>query len=360
MTCAVRGLSANAWCKLVSHRRRELAGPMNLFICLADHFEPERGQAPLEVQRQRVARWVRDYPRSVEGLHDSAGRAPRHTFFYPAEAYEAEHLDALSGLCRRGFGEVEVHLHHDNDTSENLRETLELFCERLYYRHGLLHKDAQGRIRYGFIHGNWALDNCRPDGRWCGVNDELTILRETGCYADFTLPSAPAPGQTSTVNSIYYAIDDPHRPNSHDRGIVSACHRSPPGEGLLMIQGPLTLDWGKRKLGFLPGIENGNLDAHRPPTAERLDLWLDAAPTVHGCPNWRFIKLHTHGAHEPNAEMLLGPAMRRFHEQLADYCRRRDGVQYYYVTAREMADLVHRAEAGAEVPDFEPLGIVAD
>src|SRR5258707_498316 len=80
---------------------------------------------------------------------------------------------------------------------------------------------------YAFIHGNWALDNSRPDGRWCGINNELDVLRETGCFADFTLPSAPSPCQTSTINRIYYAVDDPKRPKSHDTGFPIAEHRTP-------------------------------------------------------------------------------------------------------------------------------------
>ena len=80
------------------------------------------------------------------------------------------------------------------------------FKELLADRHGLLARRRDtGELPYGFIHGNWALDNSRPDGRCCGVNNELAILRETGCYADFTLPSAPSPAQTAKINSIYYA-----------------------------------------------------------------------------------------------------------------------------------------------------------
>ena len=82
--------------------------------------------------------------------------------------------------------------------------------ELFAHRHGLLACDRRtGRPAYGFIHGNWALDNSRPDGRWCGVNNELDVLRETGCYADFTFPSAPSPTQPRKINSIYYAVDDP-------------------------------------------------------------------------------------------------------------------------------------------------------
>ena len=60
----------------------------------------------------------------------------------------------------------------DNDTEDNLRQTLEEFKENLDVRHGLLRCNDAGEIIYGFIHGNWALNNSRHDGRWCGVNDE--------------------------------------------------------------------------------------------------------------------------------------------------------------------------------------------
>ncbi len=94
------------------------------------------------------------------------------------------------------------------------------FKDLLAQRPGLLsrYRDT-GELAYGFVHGNWALDNSHPEGRACGVNDELTILRETGCFADFTMPSAPSPTQTRKINSIYYAVDDPGKPKSHDWGM---------------------------------------------------------------------------------------------------------------------------------------------
>src|SRR5262249_49790535 len=191
----------------------------HLLLCIADHYEPKLGQPSRAVADGRVERWVADYPRLFGDFRDSDGRPPRHSFFFPQEEYEPHHLDALAGLCRAGFGEVEVHLHHDHDTAEGLREKLLSFKQILAERHGLLAQDRQtGALAYGFIHGNWALGNSRPDGRWCGVNNELDVLRETGCYADFTLPSAPSPTQTRKSNSIYYAQSDPHRPKSHDTG----------------------------------------------------------------------------------------------------------------------------------------------
>jgi hypothetical protein len=319
-------------------------------LCLADHYEPMVGGAAAHVQRERVDRWVRGYPAAVGGLADSRGRPPQHTFFYPAEEYNPEHVEKLAGLCRQGYGEVEVHLHHDNDTPENLRETLERYKERLFHGHGLLRTNGEGRIVYGFVHGNWALCNSRPDGRWCGVNGELGVLRETGCYADFTMPSAPSPTQTDTINSIYYAADRPARPKSHNHGVAARVGAAPPGESLLLVQGPLMLDWGRRKLGLLPRLENAALHGGFPPTLARWKLWLRAGVGVAGRPDWIFVKLHTHGAPERNAAMLLGEPMRRFHQDLAELARKKPWLRYYYVTAREMADLAHQAERGAESP----------
>ena len=341
----IRGLSPLSIAKLAAPRRRELPRPLNVLICVADHFEPSRETASYTVAAQRVSRWVHEYPKLALALEDSRGRPAQHTFFYPAEEYEPRLLDELAGLCGQGLGEVEVHLHHDNDTSDRLRETLLTFTTALHEKHGLLERDAAGRISYGFIHGNWALDNSRADGRWCGVNDELTVLMETGCYADFTMPSAPAACQTRTINSIYYAQDDPLRPKSHDRGTLARAGATPPKNSLLMVQGPLALDWSRRKRGIFPTIENGELTGRNPPTIARLWSWVGASVCVTGRPEWRFVKLHTHGAWEPNTPMLLGEPMRLFHQSLRDFARDHDWFRYYYVTAREMAAAARALEA---------------
>ncbi len=324
--------------------------PVHLLLCIADHFEPGNGGVSASQARERVERWVEDYPCLFGQFRDEDGRPPRHTFFYPLEQYNPEHISALAELCCQGFGEVEVHLHHEGDSSENLRARLIAYKELLAYRHGLLPRDKQtGEIVYAFIHGNWALDNSRPDGRWCGVNNELDILRETGCYADFTLPSAPDQTQTRTINSIYYAIDDPQRPRSHDRGI-------PVGQGpaladaLLLIQGPLLLDWRRRKKGIFPSIENGCIQSNQPATIDRLPAWLMARVQVPTRPDWYFVKLHTHGAPERNQKVLLSEVMVRFHQDLAKRSRDEPNFHFHYVTAREMCNLVRAAEAGWKGP----------
>jgi hypothetical protein len=320
--------------------------PVHLLLCVADHYEPLRGGADRRTAQGRVDAWVRNYPALFGGLRDSDGRPPRHTFFSPIDEYVPEHVEGVATLCRAGYGEVEVHLHHDHDTPGALRERLERFKEIFSRRHGLLARDRRtGRLAYGFVHGNWALDNSRPDGRWCGVNNELDVLRETGCYADFTLPSFPSPAQTRKINSIYYATDDPARPRSQDTGIDVGAG-PPPENALMLIQGPLLLDWGRRKWGVVPRVENGCLQATQPPSPARLDLWLRARVQVPSRPDWLFVKLYAHGAPEAGQSVVLGEPAVAFHRALARRAAEDPAFHYHYVTAREMYNLARAAEAG--------------
>ncbi len=324
------------------------SGPGPLTICLAvtDHFEPYWGGADEATASRRMAAWEEGLPALTRGLADCRGRGPQHDFFYPLEDYRPHMLESLAGLCRKGLGSVEVHLHHHGESSQELEEMLRGHAQRLHQEHGLLARDpASGSITYGFIHGNWSLDNSRPDGQWCGRNDEIGILARTGCYADFTLPSAPSPTQTRIINSIYYAQDDPARPKSHDTGSPAAVGRPPRGD-LLLVQGVLALDWGRRKFGLLPHLETSELSWHNPPALRRMPLWLRFAPVVRGAEHVRFIKLSCHGAPEDNHQALLGPAMRAFLEGLCSVYN--DGQRYrlMFMTSREMVEAIHALERG--------------
>ena len=317
--------------------------PKYVFFCICDHFEPYWNRADAATARKRINRWLDEYPKIAEKYRDSDGQPLKYSFFYPEEEYRFDDVEALAGLCRAGFGEVEIHLHHENDTSENLRKTLLEYKKRLYGEHGLLSvRRDSGEISYGFIHGNWALDNSRPDRRWCGVNDEITVLQETGCYADFTMPSAPSDTQTRKVNSIYYAVDDPGEPKSHDRGIDAETGKS--GEGLLMVQGPLGLTWHQRKFGLLPRIENGGLYANSPPTAQRVKFWIQTGICVQKAEEYVFIKIYTHGAQEGISDMLFGGGFDIIFSELTKETKQLGG-NLRYVSAREMINIIKAIEA---------------
>jgi hypothetical protein len=326
--------------------RPAVAGPTHVLFCFVDHYEPMWGNADLATQRARVDRWCRDYRALADRHRDADGRPPQHVFFYPEEEYAEEHLAKLATLCSEGYGEIEIHLHHDNDTEANFRASIARFCKVLHERHGALPRDpVTGALRFAFIHGNWCLDNSRADGRWCGLNNELILLRELGCYADFTLPSAPSDTQTRTINSIYYATDDPTRPKSHDRGEPVRVGGAPSGD-LMIVQGPLALDWKRRRMGLMPRIENADVRRAFPPTPARVDAWVRAGIHVEGRPEWVFVKVHTHGTQDRDMDTLLGTEADAMHSYLETaYNNGRDYV-LHYVTAREMYNIVKAAEAG--------------
>lgn len=323
-------------------------GLKHLMFCFVDHYEPQWQKPSYEVECQRVARWRQEYPEICAGHKDADGRPPVHSFFYPEEEYRPEHLRALTELCQMGLGEIEIHLHHDNDTEAGLREKLRRFTNLLAREHGALPRHAgTGQPMWSFIHGNWALDNCHPGGWGCGVNNELIVLREEGCYADFTLPAAPDPCQTKTINQIYYATDDPCKPKSHDAGQRVEVGVSPVGD-LMIIQGPLGLMSRSRKFGVFPRIENGDVRTSSPPRPDRIDDWVNTGIHVAGRPEWVFVKVHTHGTQERDMPTLLGKPMSEAFSYLES--RYNDGADWklHYVSAREMYNIVKAAEQGLQ------------
>jgi hypothetical protein len=170
----------------------------------------------------------------------------------------------------------------------------------------------------------------------------MALLYELGCYADFTFPAAPDESQPRIVNAIYYPRGDVARRRAYDDGEAVRVG-TPKRDRLLLVEGPLAL-------ALRPGsvrlrVENSNLDWADPPTAARLHTWVHQRVVVGGRPEWVFVKVHTHGAPERNAAVLLGEPMERFHEALRRYD---DGARWklHYVTAREMYNVARAAMDG--------------
>jgi hypothetical protein len=322
-------------------RPRHSTGPRHLLFALCDHYEPLWHDATLEVGEARVRFWVENYPRLAESYRDADGLSPRHSFFFPADQYNPRLLDRLSSLTKAGHGEVELHLHHDGDSRASLREKLLEGLEKIG-NHGHFSRDADGRIRYAFIHGNWALANGRF-GRHCGVDDELPVLFETGCYADLTFPSAPDESQPKIINQIYWPSGDLTRARSYEEGKPARVGEEF-DDRILIIEGPLAL---VPRLSRRPlRIENGAVMAHDPGTPSRISSWVAQNIHVQGRPDWVFVKVYTHGAPEAQAASLLGEGGHVLHRELAT--RYNDGIHWklHYVTAREMYNVILAAISG--------------
>jgi hypothetical protein len=318
-----------------------VSGPRHLLFAFCDHYEPLWKTADQARGEERVRVWQEAYPRLAERFRDADGRPPRHTFFFPGEEYRPAFLERLTDLVELGLGEVELHLHHDGDTADNLRRTIGEALGRLG-GHGHFSRAADGSPRYAFIHGNWCLANARRDGRWCGVDEELPLLHQTGCYADFTFPSAPDESQPRIVNQIYWPTGDLAGRRANDGG-----ERARTGElrrdRLLMVQGPLAP--ALRRGGRLrPRLDAAAVTAADPGTMDRVKTWTAQNIHVSGRPEWVFVKVHTHGAPEKQAASLLGEGGDSLHRALADFCER--GWRLHYVTAREMFNIAAAAMEG--------------
>lgn len=209
--------------------------------------------------------------------------------------------------------------------------------------------NVSGSKRYGFIHGDWALDNSRRN-RYCGANNEIEILMRTGCYADFTYPSANE-ANPSQINSIHYAIDDPFRPKSFDRGDRVRRFGKNPG-GLMIVQGPLHPFFVSRSPTSLRMLGDA-IDGSTRADARRVRSWVRTAVHVEGCPDVVFVKTHTHGA--TDAEAVLGAEM----DGVFGLLEREfgDGRRFvlHYVTAREMYNFVKALEAGHAAEELAGL-----
>ena len=323
---------------------------------MTDHYEPMGGNPTVALALERVAHWQRRWPEIADAApRDADGQPPRYTFFYPQEEYQREVVAALEPMHRAGIADVDVHIHHDHETNAGFRGKIADFCRRLHGDHGFL-RHHSGQLVFGFIHGNWALDNSRPDGRWCGVTGELQALRDLGCFADFTMPSLPSPTQSRVVNRIYWTAGNPDLPRGFDIG-----HDATPGGGrrgdLLMVTGPLGVRFRGR---LMPRLETGELAVYDPPTPYRVRRWIDLAPRIG---QDIFVKLYGHTAREDNAEALLGselgtgtlePMFRAIQEAATER-----GLELHWATAYEMFCAIERltaASGSSLVPHVEAVG----
>lgn len=320
-------------------RASQADGPVHVLVVVCDHYEPRHGITRPEQADERVRAWREGYPALQRRCEAAFGTRPVHTFFYPPH-HGDEFLQPLSEMVFDGLGEVELHYHHDGDTADTLRRDLRATLAR-YRRHGLLLQagDPPGE-GFAFIHGDWALDNSRG-GTLCGVNGELGLLAELGCWGDFTMPSAER-CQTRKINSIYYAVDDPARAKSHDRGQDATVGRVDP-PGFFLMQGPLAMNW---RAPDHPRVESASLTSENWGRADRIETWLDCNVHVKGRPEWLFVKLHTHGAIERDHDALFGDKAFEMHRLLHERCNDGRAMRLHYVTARQAYNIAKAAEAG--------------
>jgi hypothetical protein len=353
LSYASKVLPSYAWQRLTRGTSR---GRVHLIIALADHFEPSSmpgnnaGYAPRDTQQKRLENWCAEYPRNFGPFRDNDGHLFTHTYFYPAEQYERAMVQQLAALCQDGWGEIEIHLHHgmtQADTAENTRAQLVGFRDALAREHGCLSYENGDTIpKYVFVHGNFALANC-ANGYACGVDNEIQILSETGCYSDMTYPTAAFHrAQIAKINSLY-ECKLPFDRTAPQRGGHDLAAGKPVSKFPFIVQGPWMIDFDSSSRNGLARIENGALTHVNPPSLRRLRLWKGAGITVQGRPDWIFIKLHTHGMDPLQTDTVLGAPMQHFLAELISGAGDREEI-LHFVSAREMANIIVAACDGRE------------
>ena len=328
----------------------------NLIFTIANHFEPAwhaGGAYDLDTQRRRLDEYHLLARRTGESVRDVDGTKFRHTNFYPAEQYHASLLDKMAEMQAEGLGDVEVHLHHGveaPDTSENLRRVLVEFRDTLAERHKCLSRfEGSEMPMWAFVHGNLALANS-CGGKYCGVDDEMQILAETGCYVDMTLPSAPDETQVPVINQIYECGLPLDQPVPHRSGKTVAVYGKQPRLPLI-FEGPLVLNWTRRIKGLpVPRLDDGALVHNQPMDIARLNRWVSANVTVKGRPEWVFVKLYCHGFFEHDQEACIGSGAQRFFSEIIENGLKTGDYDVHFATAREAYNMVAAAIDGKSGP----------
>ncbi len=327
-------------------------GQKNIIFTIANHFEPSwkaQGLHDLSTQIKRLNEWHKTARNTGEAVLDADGTKFRHTNFYPAEQYYPELLDVMAEMQAEGLGEVEIHLHHGvekPDTAENLRNQLVEFRDILAERHKCLSKfDGDNLPRWAFVHGNLALGNS-CGGKYCGVDEEMQILADTGCYVDMTLPSAPDETQVSMFNQIYECGLPLHKPVPHRTGKPVAVFGNQP-QLPLIFTGPLVFNWTRRIKGLpVPRLEDGALVHNQPMDIARFNRWTSANITVKGRPEWVFVKLYCHGFFDHDQDACIGEGAKRFFSEIIENGEKTGKYKVHFASAREAFNIVSAAIDG--------------
>ena len=312
-----------------------VSGPKHILFAFTDHFEPH--------DQETMDRWIGAYSEMADRHFDADGRKPQHSFFWYFSQSDLNEkrsfLKQISNLVYRGYGEIELHMHHGNDNEQTFLKQMNEAIELSHEVGAMITQETQPHSTFGFIHGMWGLDNSRGPGD-CGINNELILLRKLSCYADFTNPSW-GPMHPRIVNRFYYATDDPAKPKSYDTGVVMEVGKVGVGDLFLFTGQSIA-----RFHGLHLEYDHGEIDRDNLPDPARIDRWVQKAVHVKGRPEWIFIKVFAHSAIQADHDAVLGQWRDRMHTYLEQ--KYNDGTNYvlHYVTAREAYNIAKAAEAG--------------
>ena len=310
--------------------------PVDIMLLFVDHFE-------MNGHADRLDAWNTGYPKIASKHKDFDGQHPKHSFFYAMDLMHEHELEALQHLVKDGYGEFELHWHHDHDDENSFVEKLNNAFD-IFHKYGYMKPYKEGqKACFSFIHGDWSLGNSRGEN-YCGVDNEITLLKQAGCYGDYTFPALFNEAQPPFINNIYYS-DNNDKPKSYFQGRDAKVGIKESNDEFMVFQGPLNINWRDWRHKWHPTIEDG--DISRFPTHDnprRIDSWLRQKIHVEGQPNWQFVKIFCHGAQDHKS--VVSDTTDRMFSYLEE--KYNDGKKYrlHYVTAREAFNIVKAAEDG--------------
>jgi len=310
--------------------------PIDIMFLFVDHFE-------LNGHEDRLKAWTEGYPAIAKKHTDSDGHHPKHSFFYALDLMHEHELVAMKPVVDAGYGEFELHWHHDHDTPISFVEKLDAAME-IFHKHGYMKPYKEGQKScFSFIHGNWSLGNSRGDN-FCGVDNEVKILKQQGCYADFTYPALFSEAQPPMVNNIYYC-QNLDQPSCYFKGRDAAVKKPQKEDEFLIFQGPMSINLKDWRHKWHPTIEDGDINqypTHNDP--KRINAWMNQNIHVKGRPEWQFVKIFCHGAQDHKS--VVSETTDQMHDYIEENYN--DGKKYrlHYVSAREAFNIVRAAEDG--------------
>lgn len=299
----------------------------DVMVVIADHHEVKIK----DKTNASTKKWLDQYLQVTEGISDSFGNPVQYSWFYPYDHKNSYSVIELNKAVYAGRGEIEFHWHHSHPDSASFEQELKEAVD-WFGAHGAMVEEHGGPSRFAFIHGNWSLDNARGE-RYCGVDNEIELLSRYGGYMDMTFYCC-SEAQPSMAASLYYVKDDPE-PKSYDVGEPVELGRE--NDDFLIFTGPLGFNWSELK------FEYGSLEAWDSRNwKKRIPLWVNGSPYIEGKPEWRFLKLYTHGAQ--SSDLILDEDFRTMLTEVKRYTESEE-INLHYVTAREAYNILKAAEA---------------
>ena len=284
----------------VAENRTLGSRPRHLLFAFCDHYEPLWGRrVGRDRRRARARAGIEGYPQLGAAVSRRRRPPPAPLVLLSRASSTARRTSTRSAVWRAaGFGEVELHLHHDGDTAERAARTLARVSRQRTRSTAIFRAARTAGCATPFIHGNWCLANARRDGRWCGVDDELRCCSRpaaTPTSRSRPRPTSPSPA-SSTRSTGRTAISVARGRTNEDVGPRRRAHARPHPDD----RGPARADSARRWARAC-----ASRTRRSPRTIRRrrsaLRTWVAQDIHVAGRPEWVFVKVHTHGAPEPQA-----------------------------------------------------------